>query len=531
MPRRNSKSEFVSLLGFLLIAVLLLTNGFAARISAEEKSVDVYREIEPIGVVLDTILREYVREVDMPKVVQGALIGMMGSLDRNSSFITAEDLEAMREDTKGEFEGIGVSIQPDADGNIMVFHPLPGSPAAAAGIRPFDKIIAIDGKSTKGMTTADAANLIKGPRGTTVNLTIHRKERNAAPEVQPEVLNFTVNRAKVPLESIKEAALLKGGVGYVRLSDFKDNSGRDLAKKLQEFLDQGMKAFILDLRWNPGGLLTASKDACELFLPKGALVTYTKGRTAIEGGPNKDDLRLLTENGPVLPDGLPVIILVNRNTASSAEIVTGSLQFHERALVLGEKTFGKGSVQTIIPMKTPQNTALRLTTALYYTPADVTIDHQGILPDIELAMTQEQEESLAKQMFESFKENPENQYHQNHGSMTEYPATDKTVEDIQLKRAVEVLGEDAVWGNLIKKYHRDVHETQMTAEAAEAAKTKEQAAAEKSESAPEKTEPSLPVPETKANPDAAPVPENTPTDAPKDGGAENTDSDFKEPVW
>ena len=514
MPKRNSKSEFVSLLGFLLIAVLLLTNGFAARIAAEDKTVDVYREIEPIGVVLDTILREYVREVDMPKVVQGALMGMMGSLDRNSSFLTSEDLESMREDTKGEFEGIGVSIQPDPDGNIMVFHPLPGSPAAEAGIKPFDRIVAIDGKSTKGMTTSDAANLIKGPRGTTVELTIERKERNAPPDVKAEVLTFKVARAKVPLESIKETFLLKGAIGYVRVSDFKDNTGRDLAKRIQELLGQGMKAFVLDLRWNPGGLLTASKDTCELFLPKSSLVTYTKGRKSAEGGANREDLRLLTEKGPVLPEGLPVVILVNRNTASSAEIVTGCLQFHERAIVLGEKTFGKGSVQTIIPMKVPQNTALRLTTALYYTPADVTIDHQGILPDIELPMTQEQEESLAKQMFESFKENPDNQYHQNHGSMTEYPVTDKTVEDVQLKRAVELIGEDGVWANLVKKYHRDVHETQMNAETAKA----QQAASAKSEPAPEKKLPAAPT-------------ETAPKDAPKDGGDEKKDGEFKEPVW
>ena len=514
MPKRDSKAEFVSLLGFLLVLVLLLSNGFAARISAEEKSVDVYREIEPIGVVLDTILRDYVRDVDIGNVVQGALIGMMGSLDRNSSFITAEDLEEMRDDTKGEFEGIGVSIQPDPDGYIMVFHPLPGSPAAEAGIKPFDKIIAVDGKSTKGMTTADASKLIKGPRGTTVTLTVNRKDRNAPPDVKPEVLTFTVNRAKVPLESIKESQMLKGNVGYVRLSDFKDNTGRDLAKKLQEFLDQGMKAFVLDLRWNPGGLLTASKDTVELFLPKGSLVTYTKGRAGADGGANKDDLRLFTEKNPVLPEGLPVVILVNRNTASSAEIVTGSMQFHERALVLGEKTFGKGSVQTIIPMQNPKNTALRLTTALYYTPADVTIDHQGILPDIELAMTPEQEEALAKQMYESFKDNPDNQYHQNHGSMSDYPATEKTVDDTQLKRALEVLAEDGVWANLVKKYHRDVHETQMTAEAAKAhEQAAAAAAAEQQEKAPA--------------PDAAPAgPE-----APEGGGDEKKDSDFKEPVW
>ncbi len=515
MPKRNSRAEFVSLLGFLVGALLILTNGFAARISAESNTVDVYREIEPIGVVLDTILRDYVREVDITKVVQGALMGMMGSLDRNSSFLTSEDLDAMREDTKGEFEGIGVSIQPDTDGNIMVFHPLPGSPAGEAGIKPFDRIVAIDGKSTKGMTTADAANLIKGPRGTTVELTIERKDRNAPPDVKPETLTFKVARAKVPLESIKECQMLKGGIGYVRVSDFKDNTGRDLSKRIQELLGQGMKAFVLDLRWNPGGLLTASKDACELFLPKGSLVTYTKGRKSAEGGSNREDLRLLTEKAPVLPEGLPVVILVNRNTASSSEIVTGALQFHERAIVLGEKTFGKGSVQTIIPMKAPQNTALRLTTALYYTPADVTIDHQGILPDIEVPMTQEQEEALAKQMFESFKENPENQYHQNHGSMSEYPATEKTVEDVQLKKAVEVIAEDGVWSNLVKKYHRDVHETQMTAETA---KAHEEAAAAKSEPVPEKPEPAAPA-------------EVAPEEAPKDGGEDNKDGEFKEPVW
>ena len=165
-------------------------------------------------------------------------------------------------------------------------------------------------------------------------------------------------------------------------------------------------------------------------------------------------------------------------------------------------------------MKTPVNTALRLTTALYYTPADVTIDHQGILPDIELPMTQEQEESLAKQMFESFKENPETQYRQNHGSMTDFPVTDKTVEDLQLKRAVELLSEDEVWANLVKKYHRDVHETQMNAETAKA----QQAAAASSEPAPEKPQQAAPA-------------EKAPTDAPKDGDTEKKDGDFKEPVW
>lgn len=496
MPKKNSRQEFLTLFGFLLVVALFLSNGFVARISAEEEDVDVYKELEPIGVVLDIMLREYVRDVDMKKVVEGALGGMMGSLDRNTSFITAEELEAMREDTKGEFEGIGVSIMLDDDQNIFVFHPIPNSPAAQAGIKPFDRIVAIDGKSTKGMTTADAAGLIKGRRGTTVRLTLLRKPKDAPEDAPGETLDIEVRRDTVPLESIKEAQMLKDGIGYLRLSDFKDNTSADMAKRIQEFLDAGMKGLVLDLRWNPGGLLTASKEVSELFLPKGSLVTYTRGRTGKDGNANKDDMRLVTNRKPVLPEGLPMIILVNDSTASSAEIVTGALQFHERALVLGEKTFGKGSVQTIIPLQKPANTALRLTTALYYTPANVTIDHQGILPDIELKMTRTEAEALAKQLAASFEDNPENQYRQNHGRMTEHPATDETVDDTQLLKAWELLRNGTPLADLIKQHHRDVHDTQMTAEdaaarngaPAEAAPAEAPAATEPAETAPEPQE-------------------------------------------
>ena len=519
MPKRNSKAEFFSLLAFLIMGALLLSNGFVARLQAADEQVDVYRELEPIGVVLDTVLREYVREVDMQKVVEGALVGVMGSLDRNSSFISAADLAAMREDTKGEFEGIGVSIKPDADGNIIVFHPLPNSPAAEAGIKAFDRILAIDGKDTKGMTTAEAADLIKGRKGTFVTLSIGRKPKDAPEDAALETLELKVRRDKVPLESVKEAQMLKGNIGYLRVSDFKDNTAADLAKRMQEFMDAGMKGLVLDLRWNPGGLLTASKDTCELFLPKGALVTYTRGRLNADGKPSKDDLRLVTGKRPVLPEGMPVIILVNDQTASSAEIVTGALQFHQRAVVVGEKTFGKGSVQTVIPLTKPENTALRLTTALYYTPADVTIDHQGILPDVPLDMTPEQEEALAKQMFESFENAPEKQYVQNHGSMTDYPVTADTVEDIQLQRAVDILQEDPVWDSILEKYHRDVRDTQMTAEDAQARN-----------GAAEKTAPETPAPAEAAPAEEPPAQEAPAQEAPAQE-APAQDGDFTEPVW
>lgn len=464
MKKINSKAEFLAIFSFLAALVLLLSNGFIARLSAQQADVDVYRELEPIGTVLDIVLREYVREVDIEKVVEGALSGIMTSLDRNSAFISAKELEALREETKGEFDGIGVSIRLDDAGNIIVFQPILNSPAYEAGIRPFDIILAIDGVSTQGMDTAAAAELIRGKRGTYVSLKMMRlPEGETEQDIMPEEFEVRVKRARIPLESVKEAQLLKKQVGYVRINSFSDTTAADLAKWINEFLEKGMQSFILDLRWNSGGLLSASKEVCELFLPRGSLVTYTRGRTGPDGSTSEDDMRLITSSRPILPPAMPMIVLVNKDTASSSEIVTGALQYHQRAIVLGEKTFGKGSVQTIIPLSRPKDSGLRLTTALYYTPADVTIDNQGILPDVEVTMTREQEFSLAKQMYDSYERNPENQYKQNHGSVTDYEITEGTVEDLPLLRAVEILTEDSVWDNLLRKYHRDVRETQMTA--------------------------------------------------------------------
>jgi len=462
MQRSNFKLEFFTLVMFLAGVVLLLTNGFAAKIGAQQGETDVYQEITPIGDVLATIQSEYVREADMKKLVEGALIGMLGSLDRHSSFITSEDLRAMQEETKGEFEGIGVSIKLGENEEVMVFTPITGSPAQQAGIRPFDIILAIDDIPTKGMTLSDAADKIRGPRGTQVKLTIGRKVEGT--EDESEVKEFFVKRDTVPLESVKEARLLPNGIGYCRVSDFKETTAGEIRTRVQDFLGQGMKGLVLDLRWNPGGLLSASKEVCQLFLPKNSLVTYTKGRNSAAGVANADDMKLYTERDPVLPEGFPLLLLVNDQTASSSEIVTGALQFYQRALVVGEKTFGKGSVQTIIPLPKPENSALRLTTALYYTPADVTIDHQGILPDIAVEMTFEQEQALAIQMYKSYESDPARINLQNHGTVTGAEASPDLVEDIQLAKAVEVLLEEPVWENLIKKYHRDVHETQVAAE-------------------------------------------------------------------
>lgn len=475
MQKPNTKFEFVALLSFIVVLALLVSNGFVNRIYAQADEPDVYQSIQPIGEVLATILEEYVREPDIDQVVQGALIGMMGGLgDDHSSFITAEYLQQMQEDTRGEFEGVGVSIRQSEDGIIEIVAPILGSPAAAAGLLPFDLIVKIDGQSAVGMTTEEAAKLIRGQRGTTVLLTIVRPDDDPKGE---EPFDVTVKRDKVPLLSIEESGLLKGNVGYIRIGDFKEKTAHDVAEKLDEWQKVGLQGLVLDLRWNPGGLLSSSKEVSELFLEKGDLVTYTKGKPTPEGKPNREDMRLVTERRPTIPLNLPIIILVNGQTASSSEIVTGALQFHQRAIVLGEKTFGKGSVQTIIPLNRPENTALRLTTALYYTPAGVTIDKQGILPDVEVVMEREAIQKLGRQMSRSFEKNPMNIQMLDHGLVTgftaeESQATDdegnviEQVQDSQLERAIEILNEDSVWDNLLMKYHRDVKETQMTAAAA-----------------------------------------------------------------
>ncbi len=475
MPKNRSKFEFLTLLSFLTILTLLVSNAFVGRIAAQSTEVDVYQKLEPIGIVLDMIQKEYVRDADIDQLVEGALSGMMGSLDKHSSFITREDLNMMREETRGEFEGIGVSIKLDEDENLIVFQPIPGSPADEAGLQPFDRIVQIDGVNTTGMSLREAAERIRGPRGEPVTLTVLRplEDEEAALSEEPEVLEFVVKRDKVPLESIKEARIFPGGIGYIRISDFKDNTADDIRDKLDDFLDEGMRAFVLDLRWNPGGLLTASQEVTELFLPPNQLVTYTKGRGQNERSDLSDaNLLLRTEGTPALPLDFPVVVLVNEATASSSEIVVGALQYYKRAIIVGENTFGKGSVQTIIPLQRPADTALRLTTALYYTPAEVTIDGNGIKPDVEVPLSWEDERALGRQLYESYEDDPGQVNEQNHGlfprATEAADAKDEVAVDVQLERAIDLLREDTTWEALVDKYHKPIDETQVALKDADA---------------------------------------------------------------
>jgi carboxyl-terminal processing protease len=423
--------------------------------------VDVYTQIEPIGNVLDEILKHYVHEPDIDEVVEGALVGIMNSLDDHSSYVPPMAYRDITDETQGQFDGIGVSIQLNEDKNIVVFMPIEGAPAHKAGIQERDIIIEIDGESTKGLGLEGAAERIKGPRGTIVHLKVFRPAETEGGK--PEVLEFDIKRGKIPLESIVEARVLDEGIGYVRISDFKRTTAGELAKRLKELNGQGLKSLIIDMRWNPGGLLNSAVEVSDLFLGPNTLVTYTQGRAQKDGSVG-ENMTLYTKNKALYPENLPIILLVNRSTASSSEIVTGALQFWTRAIVVGEKTFGKGSVQTIIPLRRPEGSALRLTTALYYTPAEVTIHKQGILPDVESPMTIEDQGKLRRQMYESYKSDPSKmRAGQNHGGATGDEIGEKGVEDTQLLRAIEILKEDAVFENLLKKHHKDTKETQVAA--------------------------------------------------------------------
>lgn len=475
MQYRNSKAEFGALMTFIVCLGMLLTNGFSARIFAQDRDAQIYNQIEPIGEVLAEILDNYVYEPDMEDAVEKALIGIMSTLDRNSSFVPAKAFQSMQEDTRGDFDGIGVKIKYHESGNIVVTQPIPNAPASKAGMNSGDYIVEVDGvdipteigepttRFEQNEALGKVSERIKGPRGTMVNITVSRETDD---DGDRERLNFDVKRGRIPLVSLVEARMLDHGVGYVRISDFKRNTASDLKKQIKEFEKDHLSALILDLRWNPGGLLNSSVEVSELFLQKKSLVTYTRGR-AQDDGRYLDDMRLHTEKNPLIPESMPLIVLVNTGSASSSEIVTGALQFHKRAIIIGEKTFGKGSVQTVIPLTSPRGSALRLTTALYYTPAEVTIDQVGILPDIEVVMDFDTQGKLINQMNVSIDEGPEFINRQNHGRITgniqEDEDEDDYANDTVLERAVTLLREEPSFENMIKKFHRDVSETQKMA--------------------------------------------------------------------
>ena len=356
-PRR--KSWVVGpMIALALLCGVIIGKGWERTGHASE----TYEELKTFSEVLNQVQKHYVGETKPKDLIQGAIRGMLSTLDPHSAYMTPEMYKEMQVETRGEFGGVGIQIGVK-DNRLAVIAPIEGTPAHRAGIKAGDFIIKVNEDPTKDLTLMDAVQKMRGPKGSKVNLTIQR-------DGATDPLVFTLVRDTIKIESVKSKVI--ENLGYVRLTQFQEATGRDLAKAIKQFKEQKVQGAILDLRNNPGGLLTAAVDVSEQFLPTGKLVVYTKSR---EG--KKDEW--VAKAKDQLED-LPVIILVNEGSASASEIVAGALQDWGRGLVVGTTSFGKGSVQTILALG--DGSGLRLTTAKYYTPKGRSIQSTGITPDI-----------------------------------------------------------------------------------------------------------------------------------------------------
>jgi len=328
---------------------------------------DTYESLETFANIINIVQKHYVEEVSTEKLIQGAIDGMMASLDPHSAYLTPDLYKELQVDTRGSFGGLGIEITVKDD-ILTIISPIEDTPADRAGIKAGDQILKIDGEITKGMSLMKAVSLMRGPKGSSVNLTLRR-------ESKPEPFEVKITREIIRVKSVKDAKLFENRYGYVRVAQFQEGTSRELAdavNKLDDRAHGNMEGLILDLRHNPGGLLNEAVKVSDLFLDAG-LIVYTEGR-----GENQKQRFLAHNDGT--EKNRPMVVLVDEGSASASEIVAGALQDHKRAVLVGTKTFGKGSVQTILPLD--QDSALRLTTAKYYTPSGRSIQAKGIEPDV-----------------------------------------------------------------------------------------------------------------------------------------------------
>jgi len=349
--RGERRGALVVLVVLVLSAVLGGIYGPSVRATASGTT-DLQDSIKSFTKVLSIVQQEYALPVDTDHALyEGAIPGMLRVLDPHSTFFDPRQYALLREDQRGKYYGVGMNVGPK-ENHTVVLAPMPGSPAAKAGIRPGDIIHSVDGKATDGLTTSEVADLLKGPKGTVVHVNMVR-------EGYPQPLAFTITRDEIPKHSVDVTFQVRPGIGYVRLSAFNEETDTELAAALKQLEVANLDGLILDLRGNPGGLLNEAVSVSDMFLDKNQLIVSHHGRASQE----RRYYAVRGNRGVQVP----LVILVNGGSASASEIVTGAVQDHDRALVVGEQTFGKGLVQTVSPLS--ENTGLALTTARYYTPS------------------------------------------------------------------------------------------------------------------------------------------------------------------
>ncbi len=365
---RTKTNLFLITLGTLL-GVLLGTCGsvFAERAARRADTIP-FTELRTFTEVFSRIESDYVEPVSDKKLLENAIRGMLSGLDPHSAYLNPEEYKELRIGTTGQFGGLGIEVGME-NGFIKVIAPIDDTPAQRAGIKAGDLIIRLDDKPVKGMTLQEAVKIMRGKPGTSITLTIVR-------EGEDKPLKITITRAVIKIKSVK-SRILEPGYGYVRITSFQSRTGEQLHKAIARLKEKGaLKGLILDLRNNPGGVLNAAVAVSDAFLDQGKIV-YTDGRI------EEAKMEFKATPGDVI-EGVPMVVLINAGSASASEIVAGALQDHRRAIIMGQKSFGKGSVQTILPLS--NGGAIKLTTARYYTPSGRSIQAEGIVPDIVLGM-------------------------------------------------------------------------------------------------------------------------------------------------
>ena len=344
---------------FFLINIILFKESF----SSEN---DIYKKIDLFGEVLEKINKEYVDEIDQSESMDAAIDGLLQSLDPYSGYMSPKIFNEMQTDTSGEFGGLGIEVTMEA-GVVKVISPIDDTPASRAGIKAGDYIVKIENTQVQGKSLSEAVDLMRGPVGSSIELTIRRRGEKKA-------LIFEVTREIIEIKSVK-ADLLDKNVGYLRLTSFNENSAQQIENEIKKLeKNKELKAYILDLRNNPGGLLSQAITISDFFLENGEIVS-TKSRKSSE------NRKWFAKKGDIT-NGKTLIVLINYGSASASEIVAGALKDHKRAIILGENSYGKGSVQSIIPLK--NKGAIRLTVAKYYLPSGKSISEVGVSPDIEI---------------------------------------------------------------------------------------------------------------------------------------------------
>jgi carboxyl-terminal processing protease len=347
------------------IIFILISTVFLFQKSFSENN-NIYDKIDIFGEVLEKINKEYVDDVDPSKSMDAAINGLLQSLDPYSAYMTPESFESMQTETSGEFGGLGIEVGMEA-GVVKVISPIDDTPASKAGLKAGDYIVKIEGAQVQGKTLTEAVELMRGPVGSSLEITVRRKGKKKA-------IIFNITREIIKVQSVK-SKILNDSVGYIRLTSFNENSSQQIKKVISKFnKNKNLNSFILDLRNNPGGLLSQAIKISDFFLENGEIVS-TKSRRASE------NRKWFAKKGDLI-DGKSMIVLINYGSASASEIVAGALKDHKRAIIIGENSYGKGSVQSIIPLK--NKGAIRLTISKYYLPSGKSISEIGITPDIEV---------------------------------------------------------------------------------------------------------------------------------------------------